>query len=117
MRNIALASLQLHLIDLPIPYEGKQPTSGDVGVSPMRQAKLHVILRLQAEGVPCPGQQRLPLTNDPVLPAIEIDRDNTGYGRLGGDQCSDWGGGGDLLVEERNANGRASERLKEGESR
>ena len=117
VRNIALASLQLHLIDLPAPYESKQPTSCDVCVAPMRQAELHVVLRLQAEGVSCPSQQRLPLADDPVLPAIEIDRDNTGYGRLGRDQSCDWCGGRNLLVEERNADGRAPEWFQEGQSR
>lgn len=48
MSNIALASLQLHLVDLPTPCESKQATAGDVCVSPMRQTELHIVLRLQA---------------------------------------------------------------------
>lgn len=117
VRNIALASLQLHLVDLPAPYESEQPTSCDVCVAPMRQSELHVVLRLQAEGVSCPSQQRLPLADDPVLPSIKIDRNNTGYGRLGGNQCCDWGCRRNLLVEEGNANGRAFEWFQEGKSR
>lgn len=80
----------------------------------MRQAELHVVLRLQAEGMACPSQQRLPLADDPVLPAIKVDCDNAGYRRLGGNQCCDGGGGGNLLVEEGDANGRAPERFQEG---
>lgn len=115
--NIALASLQLHLIDLPAPCESKQSTSCDICIPPVRQAELYVVLGLQAKGVTCPGQQRLPLTDDPVLPAIKIDRDNAGYGRLGRDQCCDWRCRRDLLVEEGNADGRAPEWLKERQSR
>lgn len=83
----------------------------------MRETELHIVLRLQAQGVPCPGQQRLPLANDPVLPAIEVDCDNTGNRRLGRDQCCDWGGRGNLLVEEGDAHGGAPEWLEEGKSR
>lgn len=117
MRNIALAGLQLHLVDLSAPCERKQATACDVCVSPVRQTKLHVVLRLQAKGVTCPGQQRLPLADDPVLSSIKIHCDDARYWRLGGDQRCDWGGGGDLLVEERDANGRAPERLEEGQGR
>src|SRR5690242_12794686 len=98
MRDIALASLQLHLVDLPTPCECKQTTSSDVCVSPMRQAELHVVLRLQAKCVAGPSQQRLPLADDPVLPAIKVHCDNAGNGRLGGNQCCDRSGGGNLLV-------------------
>lgn len=117
MRNIALASLQLHLIDLPAPCESKQSTSCDVCVAPMRQTELHVVLRFQTESVSCPSQQRLPLADDPVLPAIKIDRDNTGDGRLGRDQGCDWCCRRNLLVEEGNADGRAPEWFKEGKGR
>lgn len=30
-----------------------------------------------------PSQERLSLADDPVLSAIEVDRDNAGYRRLG----------------------------------
>ncbi len=64
-----------------------------------------------------PGKQRLSLADNPVLPAIQVDCDNARYGRLGGDQGCDGGGGGNLLVEKRNADGCAPERLKEREGR
>ena len=83
----------------------------------MRYAKLHIVLRLQAQGVACPRKQRLSLTDNPVLPAIEVDRYDARYGRLRRDQSGDWGGGGDLLVEERNADWRTPKRCKEGQRR
>ena len=48
VRNIALASLQLHLVDLPVSCECEQTAPCDVRISPMRQAQLDVVLWLQA---------------------------------------------------------------------
>lgn len=116
MRNIALASLELHLVDLPTSCECEKSTPCNVCVAPMRQTKLDVVLRLQAESVACPSQQRLPLADNPVLSAIEVHCDDARYGRLGGDQSCNWRRGRNLLVEERDPNGGAPEGLEKGES-
>lgn len=117
MSNIALASLQLHLIYLPTSSQCQQTASGDVGIPPVRYAQLNIVLRLQTQGMTCPSQQRLSLADNPVLPAIKVDRDDARNGRLCGDKGCDWGGGGNLLVKERNANRHTSEGLEEGQSR
>ena len=79
MCNIALAGLDLHLIDLPTSCECEQATSCDICISPMRQTQLDVVLWLQTQGMACPSQQRLSLADDPVLPAIKVDCDNARY--------------------------------------
>lgn len=115
MRNIGLSSLDLDLIDLTAAHQGQQPSTCDVRVAPVRNAQLRVVLGLQVEGMAGPGKQCLALADDPVLAAIEVDRDYAGYGRLGGDEGGDGAGGGDFLVEKGNADGGAAEGLEEGE--
>jgi hypothetical protein len=117
MRNIGLACLDLHLVDLPFTCQCEQTPSRDVCVSPVVQPQLDIVLGPQAQCMPSPGKQRLPLADDPVLPAIEVHRDDARYGRLGGDESCDGTRGRNLLVEERDADGGAAEGLEDREGR
>ena len=62
----------------------------------MRHAKLYIVLRFQRERKPRPGEETLPLRDHPVLPAIEVDCDDRGYGRLSRDEGCDGACRGDL---------------------
>jgi hypothetical protein len=117
MRNIGLARLDLHLVDLALACQRQQSSSRDVCVSPVVQPQLDIVLRLQAQRMAGPGKQRLPLADDPVLPAIEVYGDDARYGRLGRDESCDRARRRDLLVEERDADGGAAEGLEDGERR
>lgn len=115
MRNIALASLDLHLVYLTASSERNQAPSCNVRVSPMRDTQLRVVLRLQSQSMASPSQQRLSLANNPVLASIHVDGHYAGDWRLGGDESCDGTCGRNLLVEKGNANGGAAEGLEDGE--
>jgi hypothetical protein len=117
MRNIVLARLDLHLVDLALACQRQQSSSRDVCVSPVVQTQLDIVLWLQAQRMAGPGKERLPLADDPVLPAIEVHRNDARYGRLGGDESCDGARGRHLLVEERDADGCAAEGLEDREGR
>ena len=55
MRNVALASFQLHLVYLSAADQCEQTPSGHVCVAPICQAELDIILRFQREGKAGPG--------------------------------------------------------------
>lgn len=117
MGYVALASLDVDLVNLAVSCQCEQTSTCDVCVSPMCQAELDIVLRLQLQGEASPRKQRLPLADDPVIPSVQVYRDNARYGRLGGDKCCDGAGRQHFLIEEWNADGRALERLEDRQSR
>ena len=115
MRNIALTSLDLDLVDLPASRKRQQSSAGDVCVSPVCEAQLDVVLWFQLQSMTSPRKQCLPLTDDPVVSSIHVDRDDARYGRLCGDERGDGARGRHFLVEEWDADGGSLEGLEEGE--
>jgi hypothetical protein len=79
----------------------------------MRQSKLDIVGWFERKGVTRPRQKSLSLSYEPVFPAIELDCDYGGNGRLGREQRSDGTGSRHLLVEKRDTNGGAAEGLEE----
>jgi hypothetical protein len=117
MRNIVLARLDLHLVNLPLACQCEQSSSCDVCVAPVSQPQLDIVLGLQAQRVPGPSKQGVPLADDPVLPSIQVHRDDAGNGRLGGDERRDGACRRDFLVEEGDADGGSPEGFEQGEGR
>jgi len=115
MRDIGFALFDLHLINLATASKRHQTTTGNVGIAPVGKAQLCVVLRLQGKAMAGPGKQGLTLANEPVLAAIEVDRDDARDGRLRGDEGGDGAGGRDFLVEKGNADGGAPDGLENGE--
>lgn len=115
MRNIALTSLDLDLVDLPASRKRQQPSAGDVCVSPVCEAQLDVVLWFQLQSMASPRKQCLPLADDPVVSSIHVDRDDARYGRLCGDERGDGTRGRHFLVEEWDADGGSLQGLEEGE--
>lgn len=116
MRDVAFALIDLYLVDLTAAGKRQEAASCDVGIAPVGEAQFCVVLWFQGEGVAGPGQQSLALADDPVLAAIEVDRDDARDGRLGRDEGGDGAGGRDFLVEKGNADGGASDGFEDGES-
>lgn len=115
--NIALSSLQLHLVDLTTTSKRHQASPGHVCVSPIRHTELEVVLRFYRQSNSTPCQKCLALGNEPILSAIKLHCDDRGYRGLRGDEGGDGARGGDLLVEEGNSERRTSEGFQEGEGR
>lgn len=115
MSYVALAGLDLDLVDLAVSCEGQQASAGDVCVSPVCEAQLDVVLRLESQCEPRPREQGLPLADDPVISAVQVDRDNARYGVFGRDERCDGASRRDFLVEKGNADGGSLEGLEDGE--
>jgi hypothetical protein len=82
MCYVALACLQLDLVYLAAADECQQAASSHICIAPMRQSKLNIVCRLERKGMTCPRKKRLALRNEPVFPAVELDCDDGGDGRL-----------------------------------
>lgn len=117
MGYVALASLDVDLVNLAVSCQCEQTSTCDVCVSPMCQAELDIVLRLQLQSEASPRKKCLPLADDPVIPSIQIYGHNTRYRGLGGDEGCDGTGRRHFLIEEGNADGRALKRLEDGKSR
>jgi hypothetical protein len=114
---IALASLDVDLVNLAVSCQCEQASSSDVCVSPMCQAQFDIVLRLQLQCEASPRKQCLSLADDPVVPSVQIYRDNARYGVFCGDEGRDGAGRRYFLVEERDADGGALKRLEDGQGR
>jgi len=77
MGDVGLASLDLHLVDLPTASKRYQSSTSDICVAPIGQPQLHIVLRLEGQCMARPRKQRLSLADDPVISAVQIDRDYT----------------------------------------
>jgi hypothetical protein len=86
MSHIALTSLQVHLVDLSASGQGKESPPSYVRISPVRYSELYIVLRFKRQRSASPGQQRLPLGNEPILSSIKVDCDNGRYWGLGADE-------------------------------